>query len=152
MKTVKCTATSSTSATTLHAIQGRTSTPGTDGERGGQKAARDENSGAPAEGIGREIKGRSIAPGRALAENVSSTWGKGAMPSQATKREAAIAEEQAPAKRRRGVQEEELQSREQHGLHASSQRQPTPVGTLWHSRQALLESLRTGVRPPEGLD
>ncbi len=150
MKTVKCT-TSSTSATTMHAIKGRSSAPGSCGERGGQDvAAREGNGAVPAAVVGRAIRGRFVAPGKALGDHESGTRGGGAIASLATMQEAAIGEEDTPAKRRRGMQEEKVHGLVQHAQEAAEQRPGSSGSPYWSSRQALLASLRSGVRPPEG--
>ncbi len=112
-------------------------------------AAREGNGAVPAAVVGRAIRGRFVAPGKALGDHESGTRGGGAIASLATMQEAAIGEEDTPAKRRRGVQEEEVRGLVQRAQEAAEPR-PSSGSPYWSSRQALLASLRSGVRPPEG--
>ncbi len=113
-------------------------------------AAREGNGAVPAAVIGRAIRGRFVAPGKALGGYESGTRGDGAIASLATIQEAAIGKEGTPAKRRRGMQEEEFHGLVQHAQDAAEQRPCSSDSPYWSSRQALLASLRSGVRPPEG--
>ncbi len=151
MKTIKCT-TSSTTSPSVHGIRGRSSSPGSRRKRGGQEeAARNEAVSEALPIVERVISGRDFAPGAARGMRELGTGGDGAVPGQVATLDNAISEGEAPSKRRGYAGDGDLSDMQQHDVDAARPRPCTSGSTRWSSRRALLDSLRSGVRPPEGL-
>ncbi len=114
-------------------------------------AAREGDSPTAAPSDGRGIRGRAFAPGEAHEVRKTGTRGSGAFTCKAAIGEATSREEEAPAKRRREMKEDESRDLKHVSQGAADRRPSSSDGSYWNSRKALLASLRSGVRPPEGL-
>ncbi len=155
VKTIKFTS-PSTATPAMHEIRGRSSAPGPVGERGGQaEAARGTGVSTNLPIVGQGIRGRSTAPGGVRAGRISGTRGDGAAAGQAATQDNVICEGEVPNKRRRvtkdGMKYGEQRDSLQHDDGAARLQPCTSGSSCWSSRKALLDSLRSGVRPPEGL-
>ncbi len=152
MKTKTCTS-PTTSASALHAIQGRLLAPGPESKRKSQHEASCEGE-DPTAALRSDctIRGRVHAPGAAHEDQGIGTRGSGARGRSSAIGEAACAAsggDEAPAKRRRGDKEDVPRDQHRRSQDATSQAADASASPCWSSRTALLASLRSRGRPPE---
>ncbi len=141
----------STPTSAMHGIKGRGSPPGPEEARGGRgEAARDVATSVAPQAIGCAIRGRTKAPGGEQAMLGTGTRRSGTASRSMAMGAATSGKEEPPAKRRR----EERSVVESFPCHPV---QGGPIleansstGSCWSSRAALLASLRSCGRPPEG--
>jgi hypothetical protein len=141
----------STPTSAMHGIKGRGSPPGPEEARGGRgEATRDVAASVAPQAIGCAIRGRIKAPGGEQALLGTGTRRSGTASRSMAMGAATSGKEEPPAKRRR----EERSVVESFPCHpvqgAPVQEANSSTGSCWSSRAALLASLRSCGRPPEG--
>ncbi len=148
LKTEKFTS-SSTGAVAMQRIRGRSISPGLSGERGQDVHACESVASASAPTGDCAIRGRTIALGAARAVREAEVGGGRTSGCQATSQTEDDSGHMGPHKRRR-VSAEAVHSSPGQQVGEAARLRPGAAGTFcWSSRKDLLESLRSGVRPPE---
>ncbi len=150
MKTEKCTS-SSSGATAVQLIKGRGDSPGLSGEDGQGQPECESAVPADAPTGDRAIRGRAVALGAARAVREAEVGDGRSRERGGTSRMNDDRGHVGLPKRRRVSEESVYGSPAQlgDGEEAARPRPGTAVTYVWRSRKDLLESLRSGVRPPE---